>query len=146
MSLAGLYLVKSAGPLSWSTAAGYVLDQIARFGFLGKGGVFMLQKFKKGLMEFVHSVEAKVGALGGVAVSMLSVGASASGGGATTTVGVSDIQPVLTALEGQISVSTVVAVLAAGAGIAVGFAFMWWAGRKLVRMLMSAFKKGRVSV
>ncbi len=106
----------------------------------------MLQKFKKGLMEFVHSVEAKVGALGGVAVSMLSVGASASGGGATTTVGVSDIQPVLTALEGQISVSTVVAVLAAGAGIAVGFAFMWWAGRKLVRMLMSAFKKGRVSV
>ena len=55
----------------------------------------MLQKFKKGLMEFVHSVEAKVGALGGVAVSMLSVGASASGGGATTTVGVSDIQPVL---------------------------------------------------
>lgn len=105
----------------------------------------MFEKVKKGLREFAGSMYAKVGALGGMAVSTLAVGASASGSGSTT-VSVTDIQPVLTALQAQISVSTVVTVLAAGAGIAVGFAFMWWAGRKLVRMLMSAFKKGRVSV
>lgn len=64
----------------------------------------------------------------------------------TTVIGVDAFQSVLTALQGQISVSTVVAVLAAAAGAAVGLAFMWWGVRKLVRALMSAFKKGKVSV
>lgn len=64
----------------------------------------------------------------------------------TTVIGVDAFQSVLTALQGQISVSTVVGVLAAAAGAAVGLAFMWWGVRKLVRALMSAFKKGKVSV
>lgn len=57
-----------------------------------------------------------------------------------------DFQSVLTALEGQISVSTVVGVLAVAAGAAVGLAFMWWGVRKLTRVLMAAFKKGKVSL
>lgn len=60
-------------------------------------------------------------------------------------VAVSDFQSVLTALEGQISVSTVVSVLAAGATAAVGLTFMWWGVRKLTQMLFSAFRKGRVN-
>ena len=57
-----------------------------------------------------------------------------------------DFNSVLTALQGQISVATVVEVLAVLAGACVGLAFMWWGVRKLVRALMSAFKKGKVSL
>lgn len=64
----------------------------------------------------------------------------------TGVIAVADFQSVLTALTGQISVSSVVGVLAAAAGAAVGLAFMWWGARKLVRVLMAAFKKGKVSL
>ena len=53
---------------------------------------------------------------------------------------------VLDALTAQISVASVVEVLAVLAGACVGLAFMWWGVRKLVRALMSAFKKGKVSL
>lgn len=57
-----------------------------------------------------------------------------------------DFTSVLTALQNQISVSSVVGVLAVAAGAAVGLAFMWWGVRKLTRVLMNAFKKGKVSL
>ena len=58
----------------------------------------------------------------------------------------SDFSSVLTALQGQISVSTVVEVLAVVVGACVGLAFMWWGVRKVARMIMAAFKKGRISL
>lgn len=57
-----------------------------------------------------------------------------------------DFSAVLTTLQNQISVSTVVEVLAVVAGACVGLAFMWWGVRKVVRALMGAFKKGKVSL
>lgn len=57
-----------------------------------------------------------------------------------------DFTAVLTNLQSQISVSTVVEVLAVLAGACVGLAFMWWGVRKLVRALMAAFKKGKISL
>lgn len=57
-----------------------------------------------------------------------------------------EIQSILTALQSQINVGTIVEVLAVLAGAAVGLAFMWWGVRKLVRVIMSAFKKGKVSL
>jgi len=57
-----------------------------------------------------------------------------------------DFSSIITALQEQISVSTVVGVLAVAAGAAVGLAFMWWGVRKLTCVLMSAFKKGKVSL
>jgi hypothetical protein len=65
---------------------------------------------------------------------------------ATTAISSSDFSSVLTALQNQISVGTVVEVLAVLAGACVGLAFMWWGVRKLTRALMSAFKKGKVSI
>ena len=53
-----------------------------------------------------------------------------------------DFASVLQALQAQISVTTVVEVLAVLATACVGLAFMWWGVRKLTRALMSAFKKG----
>lgn len=64
----------------------------------------------------------------------------------TTAISSSAFTAVLTELQGQISVSTIVEVLVVAAGAAVGLAFMWWGVRKLIRALMSAFKKGKVSV
>lgn len=64
----------------------------------------------------------------------------------TTAVTSTAFSSVLTALQGQISVSSVVEVLAVVAGACVGLAFMWWGVRKVTRALMSAFKKGKVSL
>ena len=58
----------------------------------------------------------------------------------------SDFTSVMTALQNQISVATVVEVLAVIAGACVGLAFMWWGVRKVVRALMGAFKKGKISL
>lgn len=58
----------------------------------------------------------------------------------------SDFSAVLTSLQSQMSVGTVVEVLAVLVGAAVGLAFMWWGVRKLIQVIMGAFKKGRVSV
>lgn len=64
----------------------------------------------------------------------------------STAITASAWESVMTALTGQISVSTVVGVLATIATACVGLAFMWWGVRKAVRALMSAFKKGKVSL
>lgn len=64
----------------------------------------------------------------------------------TTAISSTAFKSVMDALTAQISVSSVVEVLAVLAGAAVGLAFMWWGVRKLVRVIMSAFKKGKVSL
>ena len=53
---------------------------------------------------------------------------------------------ILTNLQTQISVSTVVEVLAVTATACVGLAFMWWGVRKVTGALMKAFKKGKISL
>lgn len=63
-----------------------------------------------------------------------------------TTVGWSDVSSIISAITSQISVTSVVGVIAGALGISVGLAFMWWVARKGVRTLMSAFRKGKVSV
>lgn len=61
-------------------------------------------------------------------------------------VSATEFQSILETLQSQISVSTIVGVLGIAAGAAVGLAFMWWGVRKLTRVLMAAFKKGKVSL
>lgn len=64
----------------------------------------------------------------------------------TSNVTPTDWAPIITAMTGQISVSTVVAVIASAISAGIGLVFMWWGGRKAVRTLMSAFRKGKVSM
>lgn len=66
--------------------------------------------------------------------------------GTTTTTTLSDWQPVLDALTSQISVSTVIAVIAGAITAGISLVFMWWGVRKLVRTLMGAFRKGNLPV
>lgn len=53
---------------------------------------------------------------------------------------------VISAITAQISVSTVAEVLTYAAGIAVALVFFWWGVRKALRVLMGAFRRGRMSV
>lgn len=62
---------------------------------------------------------------------------------AAEAVGVKDFQSIIDALTGQISVVTIVAVIAAVVGITVGIAFMWWGARYGSRKIMAALKKGK---
>ena len=64
----------------------------------------------------------------------------------TGTVTSADWASIITAMTGQISVSTVVEVIATAIGAGIGLVFMWWGGRKAVRTLMAAFRKGKVSM
>lgn len=73
--------------------------------------------------------------------------AFASGGGDTpAVVSPSTYADVLTAMTGQISVTTIVGVLAAAIGASIGFVFLWWGVRKLMSTFFSGFRKGKASV
>lgn len=65
---------------------------------------------------------------------------------ASGTVTSADWSSVITAVTGQISVSTVVGVLAAGVAACIGLVFMWWGLRKMTRTIMAAFRKGKLTV
>ena len=63
----------------------------------------------------------------------------------STAIGWSDLSDVLTAITAQISVTSVIGVLAGAIGAAIGLVFMWWGVRKLIRVIMAAFRKGKLS-
>ena len=64
----------------------------------------------------------------------------------TAAVSSKDWAPIITAMTGQITVATVVEVVATAIGAGMGLVFMWWGGRKAVKTLMAAFRKGKVSM
>lgn len=57
-----------------------------------------------------------------------------------------DFESIITNLQNQISVSTIVNILATLASVCVGLVFLWWAVRKVVSALMSAFRNGKLSI
>ena len=67
-----------------------------------------------------------------------------SGGASAVTA--ADWASVITAMTGQVSVATIVGVLATIVAACIGIVFMWWGVRKAVRALMAAFRKGKISV
>lgn len=65
-------------------------------------------------------------------------------GPTTTAVTASDWASVISAMTSQISVSTVVGVLATLVTAGIGLVFMWWGVRKAVGSLMGSFRSGRI--
>lgn len=57
----------------------------------------------------------------------------------------SDFSSVIEAVTEQVDVTTVVGVLAAAAGLAIGLVFMWWGVRKVTQMIMGAFRRGSIN-
>lgn len=70
--------------------------------------------------------------------------ALSSGGSSAVTA--SDWSSVMSALTAQISVSTIVGVLATVVTAGIGMVFMWWGVRKLARVLMAAFRSGKLRI
>lgn len=66
--------------------------------------------------------------------------------GTASAVTASDWESVITAMTAQISVATIVGVMATIVAACIGIVFMWWGVRKAVRALMAAFRKGKISV
>lgn len=60
-----------------------------------------------------------------------------------TPIGYTDFQSIITAITNQVSVSTIVGVIAAVVGLTVGIAFMWWGARYGSRKLMASLKSGK---
>lgn len=56
----------------------------------------------------------------------------------------SDWSSVISAMTGQINVSTVVGVLATLVTAGIGLVFLWWGVRKAVGSLMCSFRSGRI--
>lgn len=64
----------------------------------------------------------------------------------TAAVTASDWKTVIDAMTAQVSVATIVGVMATIVAACIGIVFMWWGVRKAVRALMAAFRKGKISV
>lgn len=62
----------------------------------------------------------------------------------TKVVTASDWASVISAMTSQISVSTVVGVLATLVTAGIGLVFLWWGVRKAVGSLMGSFRSGRI--
>lgn len=62
----------------------------------------------------------------------------------TGVVSAADWASVITAMTSQISVSTVVGVLATLVTAGIGLVFLWWGVRKAVGSLMGSFRSGRI--
>lgn len=65
-------------------------------------------------------------------------------GTAPGVVSAADWASVITAMTSQISVSTVVGVLATLVTAGIGLVFLWWGVRKAVGSLMGSFRSGRI--
>ena len=79
-----------------------------------------------------------------VAMSVMSVSVFAAEGGSTQ-VTYDDVSDVIKSITGFFSVQTIVAVLAGVLTAVMGFVFLWWAVRKVVKIAMAAIRKGRVT-
>lgn len=64
--------------------------------------------------------------------------------GESTAISSTAFKSVIDAVTAQISVSSVVEVLAYAVPICIGLVFMWWGVRKVTRMIMGAFRKGKL--
>ena len=82
----------------------------------------------------------------GASTALMAFPAFAEGTDTQTVVTAADWAPILTPLTAQITPTSIVAALATFIATGIGLVFMWWGVRKLVRTVMSAFRKGKLSV
>lgn len=103
---------------------------------------------KEKLNKFVHSCKRHAGKL----IGAITGGAVLASGGISafaaddTAEAVSAAKNLLETATATLNIGNIVAIIGAGIGAVIGLFLAWWGARKLVRMLMGAFKKGKVSL
>ena len=105
----------------------------------------MISKVKQ---FFSKSTVKKLLAVAGILSMMacLGVGMACSAEEATATDIVTGIETVTNAVTTQFSISTIASIIGVVLAGCVGLFLFWWGARKVVRMIMSAFKKGKISL
>lgn len=63
---------------------------------------------------------------------------------ASSVVTFATFKSVIDAITAQVSVESIVGILAAAAAIAITFVFMWWGVRKVTRMVMGSARSGSI--
>ena len=104
----------------------------------------MLDKVKQGFKRFGSKIAAVV--TGGAVMATTAITAFAADPAGTPAEGVSAAKSLLETAAGSLNIGNVVAIIGAGIGAVVGLFLAWWGARKLVRMLVSALKKGKVAI
>ena len=104
----------------------------------------MLEKVKQGFKRFGSKIAAVVS--GGAVMASTAITALAADTAGTPAEGVSAAKNLLDTAAGSLNITNVVAIIGAGIGAVVGLFLAWWGARKLVRMLVSALKKGKVAI
>lgn len=96
------------------------------------------EKCKAKASKIVAAVSGGAVMLGGAVTALAADGAD--------TEAVSAAKSILSSATGTLNIGNIVAIIGAGIGAVIGLFLAWWGARKLVRMLMTAFKKGKVSM
>lgn len=104
------------------------------------------QKLKKNIKRWLGVCMAIMVATCSSVCAFAADGVGGSGGIETSTVSYSSFSSLIDIIQGQISVSSIIGILAGILGSCVALVFMWWGLRKVVAMLMAAFRKGKMRV
>ena len=100
-------------------------------------------KFK----DFKEKVKARAGKIAAaVSGGAVMLGGAVQAFAADDTEAVSAAKSLLTTATGTLNIGNIVAIIGAGIGAVIGLFLAWWGARKLVRMLVNTFQKGKVSM
>lgn len=107
------------------------------------------QKFKEFGQFCKERANKVVGACMGTAVALggtVTALAADTGTGGGANEAVEAAKQLMTTATGTLNIANIVAIIGAGIGAVIGLFLAWWGARKLLGMLMKAFKKGKVSM
>lgn len=98
----------------------------------------------------INELKQKVKRHASKIVSAFAGGAVMASGAITAfaedTQAVAGAKELLSAATSELNLTNIVAILSAGIGVVIALYLGWWGARKLVRMLVNAFSKGKVSL
>lgn len=66
--------------------------------------------------------------------------------GSTATTAITAVEEVLSTITTELTASTIVSYLVIGISASLGLVLLWFGIRKLVRMIMAAFKSGKFKI
>lgn len=108
----------------------------------------MFEKFKNKVSQ--HSRKFATALAGGAVMSMGTITAYAAEGDVvgtgSTAEAVNAAKELMNIVTGVLNITNIVAILGAGLTSILGLFLAWWGARKLIKMVMSVFKKGKISL
>lgn len=98
-------------------------------------------KFKDKIKHYGNKILAAVSGTAVMVSGAMSAFAAEGSGEA-----VSAAKALMNDATAEMNIGNIVAIIGAGIGAVIGLFLAWWGARKLVSMLMNAFKKGKVKL